>query len=224
MSRGNPTEVLKGWARLTSITRSFEETAGFKQFLESQPTETAKKSLLCALIKMWWDTTHTFHIAGVEMTITSYDVYRLTNLRVDGIILTFSAFPARLRPDREYLGMDLGATSANLPSLLLAFSKAPQGTIEEATRMVRAFLLYLIGTTLDFNTSQTIPVRWLHLLVDFQRTAQYNLGRVALANLYAGFDAISRGATTSFVGPWRIWHVFLYFLHSYLILYLLSMY
>uniref|UniRef100_A0A2N9F348 Aminotransferase-like plant mobile domain-containing protein n=1 Tax=Fagus sylvatica TaxID=28930 RepID=A0A2N9F348_FAGSY len=207
MSRGNPTEVLKGWARLTSITRSFEEMTGFKQFVESQPTEIAKKSILCALVKRWWDTTHTFHIAGVEMTITSYDVYRLTNLRVDGIILTFSAFPARLRPDREYLGMDLGATSANLPSLLLAFSKAPQGTIEEATRMVRAFLLYLIGTTLDCNTSQIVSVRWLHLLVDFQRTAQYNLGRVALANLYAGFDAVSRGATTSFVGPWRIWHV-----------------
>ena len=74
MSRGNFTEVLKGWARLTSITHSFEETVGFKQFVESQPTETAKKSLLCALVKRWWDTIHTFHIAGVEMTITLYDV------------------------------------------------------------------------------------------------------------------------------------------------------
>jgi hypothetical protein len=74
--------------------------------------------------------------------------------------------------------------------------------------MARAFLLYLIGTTLDCNTSQTVPVRWLHLLVNFQQTAQYNWGGVALANLYAGFDAISRGATTSFVGPWRIWQVF----------------
>jgi hypothetical protein len=74
--------------------------------------------------------------------------------------------------------------------------------------MAKAFLLYLIGTTLDCNTSQTVPVRWLHLLVDFQQTAQYNWGGVALANLYTGFDAVSQAATTSFVGPWRIWQVF----------------
>uniref|UniRef100_A0A2N9ILX3 Uncharacterized protein n=1 Tax=Fagus sylvatica TaxID=28930 RepID=A0A2N9ILX3_FAGSY len=75
-----------------------------------------------------------------------------------------------------YLGMDLGATSANLPNLLSLFSTAPLNTIEEVTWMVRAFLLYLI--------------------VD---TTQYNWGGVALANLYAGFDSISREATTSFV-------------------------
>jgi hypothetical protein len=134
------------------------------------------------------------------MTITPYDVYRLSGLRIDGIIPIFSAFPACLQPNREYLSVDLGVTSANLPNLLSAFSEAPQTIVEEATRMAWAFLLYLIGTTLNYNISQTIPVRWLHLLVNFQQTAQYNWGVVALANLYAGFDAISRAATTSFVG------------------------
>jgi hypothetical protein len=33
--------------------------------------------------------------------------------------------------------------------------------------MARAFLLYLIGTILDCKTSQTVPVRWLHVLIDF---------------------------------------------------------
>jgi hypothetical protein len=74
--------------------------------------------------------------------------------------------------------------------------------------MAKAFILYLISITLDCNTSQTVPVRWLHLLVNFQRTAQYNWGKVALANLYADFDTVSQGATTSFVSPWRIWQVF----------------
>uniref|UniRef100_A0A2N9IQ68 Aminotransferase-like plant mobile domain-containing protein n=1 Tax=Fagus sylvatica TaxID=28930 RepID=A0A2N9IQ68_FAGSY len=131
LSRGNPTEVLKWWGRLNSTTRFFVEAASFKHFVETQPIERAKKSILCALAERWWDTTHTFHIASVEMTITPYGVYRLTGLRVDGIVPTFSAFPA----------------------------EAPQTTIEEATWMARAFLLYLIGTTLDCNTSQTIPVR-----------------------------------------------------------------
>ncbi len=46
------------------------------------------------------------------------------------------------------------------------------------------------------------------MLVDFQWTTKYNWGGMALANLYADFDSISRGATTSFISPWRIWQVF----------------
>jgi hypothetical protein len=108
LSRGNPTEVLKWWGRLNSTTRFFVEAASFKHFVETQPIERAKKSILCALAERWWDTTHTFHIASVEMTITPYGVYRLTGLRVDGIVPTFSAFPAGVLSDREYLGVSLG--------------------------------------------------------------------------------------------------------------------
>ncbi len=147
MSQGNPMEVLKWWGRLNSMTRSFVEAVGFKHFVETQPTETAKKSLLCVLAERWWDTIHTFHIDGVEMTITPYDVYRLIGLRVDGIVPTFSSFPTGVRSDREYLGISLGATFADLPTIMRAFAEAPQTTIEEATQMARAFLLYLIGTT-----------------------------------------------------------------------------
>jgi hypothetical protein len=125
MSQGNPTKVLKWWGRLNSLTRSFVEMDGFKHFMETQPINSAKKSLLCVLAERWWDTTHTFHIADVEMTIMPYDVYHLTGLRIDGIIPTFSAFPARVRLDREYLGASLGATFADLPSLPRAFAEAP---------------------------------------------------------------------------------------------------
>ena len=133
MSRGYPTKVLKWWGRLTPLTRSLVELVGFKQFVESQPTKTAKKIFLYALAERWWDTTYTFRIAGVEMTITPYDIYRLTGLRVDGVTPPFSTFLACLRPNREYLGIDLGATIANLPSLLGAFSTAPQDIVEEVT-------------------------------------------------------------------------------------------
>ncbi len=53
--------------------------------------------------------------------------------------------------------------------------------------------------------------------MDFQRTALYNWGGVALANLYPGFDSVSREATTSFVGPWSIWQVKYSFLLSILL-------
>uniref|UniRef100_A0A2N9HR87 Aminotransferase-like plant mobile domain-containing protein n=1 Tax=Fagus sylvatica TaxID=28930 RepID=A0A2N9HR87_FAGSY len=123
MSQGNPTKVLKWWGRLNSLTRSYVEMDGFKHFMETQPINSAKKSLLCVLAERWWDTTHTFHIVDVEMTIIPYD-------------------------ERPF---------ADLRSLPRAFAEAPQTTIEEATRMAQGFLLYLIGTTLDYNTSQTIP-------------------------------------------------------------------
>uniref|UniRef100_A0A2N9GUC3 Aminotransferase-like plant mobile domain-containing protein n=1 Tax=Fagus sylvatica TaxID=28930 RepID=A0A2N9GUC3_FAGSY len=139
LSRGNPTEVLKWWGKLNSTTRSFVEAAGFKYFVETQLSEMAQ-ILHCALVERWWDTTHTFHIAGVEMTITPCDVYRLTGLRVDGITPTLSAFPARVRLDWEYLGISLGATSAELPTLMCAFAEAPQSTVEESTWMAWAFL------------------------------------------------------------------------------------
>ena len=122
MSVGNLMEVLKWWGKLNSITRSFVEVVGFIHFVETQPTETAKKSLLCVLVERWWDTIHTFHIAGVEMTITPYNVYRLISLRVDGIVPTFSAFPVGVRPNWEYLGVSLGATFADLSTLMCAFT------------------------------------------------------------------------------------------------------
>ncbi len=47
------------------------------------------------------------------------------------------------------LSLPSGATSDDLLSLMHAFTEASQTTIEEATRMARAFLLYLTSTTLD---------------------------------------------------------------------------
>ena len=107
------------------MTHALIELAGFKNFVELHPTEFAKKFLLYALVERWWDTTHTLPIAGVEMMITPYNIHRLMGLRVDGLILTFNTFIASFRADREYLGLDLGVTIANLPSLLHAFMETP---------------------------------------------------------------------------------------------------
>uniref|UniRef100_A0A2N9G550 Aminotransferase-like plant mobile domain-containing protein n=1 Tax=Fagus sylvatica TaxID=28930 RepID=A0A2N9G550_FAGSY len=176
-------EHLSHRARNGEAVRSF-----MSQGNPMEPTETAKKSLLCVLAERWWDTIHTFHIDGVEMTITPYDVYRLIGLRVDRIVPTFSSFPAGVRFDREYLGISLGATFADLPTLMRAFAEAPQTTIEEGTRMARAFLL-LPSTT------------WV--------------GWPSPTSMRASTPSLE-GATTSFVGPWRIWQrwALKYFTHT----------
>ena len=45
-------------------------------------------TLVQCLIKRWWDTAHTFHIAEREMTITPYDFYPMTNLSFKGGIIS----------------------------------------------------------------------------------------------------------------------------------------
>lgn len=153
--------------RLTNETRALVEIVGFKKFLELQSIEPAKKTLIYCLANRWWDITHTFQIAGREMTVTPCDIYRLIGLRVGRLTSTFNAFLVRLRVDQGYLSVSLGVTSTNLQNVLLTFYDLPQTTKEERIRMAMTFILYLIGMILVYNTSQTVPVRWLHFLVDF---------------------------------------------------------
>ena len=40
-----------------------------------------------ALVEGWWDTTHTFHIVGREITMTPYAFHYMTNLRSYGPII-----------------------------------------------------------------------------------------------------------------------------------------
>lgn len=140
--------------------------AGFCTLVEVRPSKLAKMTLIFCLAEMSWDTTYNFHIAGHEMTITPYDLHKLTRLRVDTSHPTFTTFFAWVRPNRKYLQMDLGTTSTNFPNLFQIYSGLPKGTEEERYWMVRAFLLYVIRNTIDYNTALTIAVRWLHLLVD----------------------------------------------------------
>ena len=43
--------------------------------------------LVQSLAKRWWVTTHTFHIADWEMTMTLYGFHRMTSLRCDGMLI-----------------------------------------------------------------------------------------------------------------------------------------
>ena len=40
-----------------------------------------------ALVERWWDTTHTFHIVGREITMTPYAFHYMTDLRSYGPII-----------------------------------------------------------------------------------------------------------------------------------------
>ena len=62
-------------------TKGYVIQAGFGSVVDLL-TYDGSKSLCYCIGERWWDSTHTMHIAGRELTITPYDIFRLTGLRV----------------------------------------------------------------------------------------------------------------------------------------------
>lgn len=62
--------------------------AGFESVVHLMPKRSAHVVLAQTLAERWWDTTHTFHIAGQEMTITPHDFHHMIGLRFDGVLIS----------------------------------------------------------------------------------------------------------------------------------------
>ena len=69
---------------LVPKTRGYIWEVGFEPIISLLPEMFASATLAQCLIERWWDTTHTFHIAEWEMTMTPYDFYRMTSLSFKG--------------------------------------------------------------------------------------------------------------------------------------------
>ena len=69
---------------LTKETWGHIRAAGFELVIHLMPERSASAVLMQTLAERWWDTTHTFHIADKEMTITPHDFHRMTGLWFDG--------------------------------------------------------------------------------------------------------------------------------------------
>lgn len=75
-------------------------------------------------------------------------------------------------------------------------------TINEIAYSTRAYLLYLVGSTLFPDTMRGfVSPRYLPLLADFRKIREYAWGAAALAHLYRGLSvAVTPNATTQFLG------------------------
>lgn len=58
---------------LIKQTRGHIRDAGFKLIICLLPERSTSTILVQSLVNRWWDTTHTFHIANREMTVTPHD-------------------------------------------------------------------------------------------------------------------------------------------------------
>ena len=79
-SRGSTSRVLVWYNILTKENQGHICAAGFEPVIRLMPERSASVVLVQTLANRWWDTTHTFHIADQEMTITPHDFYRMTVL------------------------------------------------------------------------------------------------------------------------------------------------
>lgn len=91
MIRGSASHLFAWYRALTKDTKALVSAVGFKPimclFLESSTSNI----LVQTLADIWWDTTHTFHIVGREMTVILHDFHRMTSLRSYGPIINLKS-------------------------------------------------------------------------------------------------------------------------------------
>ena len=135
---------------LTEETWGHFHAVGFEPVIHLMPERSASAVLGSTLAKRWWDITHTFHIAGREMTITPYDFHHMTGLRFDGVLISLED-ESGIQLGIDLLGRRYATETIRCIDLEADFMHHPQGTAEEYLQMARVFLLYLLKAYLCAN-------------------------------------------------------------------------
>jgi len=55
--------------------RTLVDVIGFATLMHLLPESSTDSVLVQTLAERWWDTTHTFHIAGQRITVTLHDFH-----------------------------------------------------------------------------------------------------------------------------------------------------
>ena len=147
-------------------SRAYIWEAGFKPILSLLLEKSASATLVKCLIKRWWDTTHTFHIAEREMTMTHYDFHCMTGFSFEGAIINLDSVLG-IQLGLDMLGRKYPTETICYFDLVSDYMLLLQRTIEEHVRMAGAFLLHLIGAYLFTNGGQTVSLRWLSIFKYF---------------------------------------------------------
>ncbi|XP_044323488.1 protein MAIN-LIKE 1 isoform X3 [Triticum aestivum] len=171
---------------------------------------TIDRSLLTAFCERWNNETNTAHFMGFEMAPSLRDVSYILGIPVTGHVVTAEPIgdEAVNRMCLHYLGESPGSGEQlcgliRLTWLYRKFHQLPENpTINDIAFSTRAYLLYLVGSTLFPDTMRGfVSPRYLPLLGDFRKIHEYAWGAAALAHLYRGLSvAVTPNATTQFLG------------------------
>ena len=148
-----------------------------------------------ALAERWWDSTNTFHLPFGEMTMTPYDFFMITSLKVGGDRLVMDIPFERQSALVTALigGMPPTLEVCRFPYnwLRWTFCKPDPGVSNE--QLLRAFLLYVLGCSLLATRNDRVSLRLLGSLVDIEKISSCDWGGAGLALLYQHIGEISRG-------------------------------
>ena len=169
--------------------------------------------MLRALAERWWATTNTFHFGFGEMAVTPLDFSMLTGLRCGGGPIPWYRDLQRT-PEvlSYYLGMP-ASESSMLPGYISCFALREYyrhydySTPETRDTLPRAFILYMLGTSLFSSVDNTVSLGPLVALVDFNNIARYDWGGAGLATMYGYMGGIAHRLIMRTCGFYHIWEV-----------------
>lgn len=123
--------------------------------------------------------------------MTLEDVALLLGLAIDGDPVIGVTHTTCDLVCEKYLGRapEPGYTSGGMVKLSWlkeCFSQCPEkASVDDLERHTRAYLLYLVGSTIfSTTTGNKVPVMYLPLFEDFDQSGKYAWGAAALAFLY----------------------------------------
>ncbi|XP_057954832.1 protein MAIN-LIKE 2-like [Malania oleifera] len=199
------TSKLDQWM-LTEKQIGLVERAGFG-YLRLIPAISLDNPLISALVERWRRETNTFHLNVGEMTVTLEDVAYLLGLAIDGEPVIGVTYTTCDFVCEKFLGKapDSGYTSGGMVKLSWLkefFSQCPNdASIEDVERHTRAYLLYLVGSTIfSTTTGNKVPVMYLPLFENFDQAGTYAWGAAALAFLYRALGNASLRSQSTISG------------------------
>ncbi|XP_050881504.1 protein MAIN-LIKE 2 isoform X2 [Lathyrus oleraceus] len=210
------TSKLDQWT-LTPKQIELVDKAGFG-YLRSIPAISLDNPLISALVERWRRETNTFHLNVGEMTVTLKDAALLLGLAIDGEPVIGLTYTSCSSVCEKYLGRapESGYTSGGMVKLSWLkefFSRCPDNaSIEVIEQHTRAYLLYLVGSTIfSTTTGNKVPVMYLPLFENFVRCGQYAWGSAALSFLYRALGNASLRTQSTISGCLTLLQCWSYF-------------
>ena len=184
------------------------DDAGFLPFVTLLVDSLSDRMVIHALAERWWDSTNTFHLPFGEMTMTPLDFHVITGLRYGVVPLsTEKDLCTNLDEVEGLLGVRPTVVLSGHVKVSWIYSTFHGRNDLPVDCLARAFLLYVIGSTILCTKNERVSLHHLENLRNLDLVYRVDWAGAAYATLLRNMGAFSRGVTSSMVGFWRAWEV-----------------